>query len=455
MTKVGDFADLSKEFVLSKETSIFITSMGEGITQSNMVDYGMLQSSDGDTLWSMNELDSTFHSSGTAKNRQKIGLLKLKKGRYKLFYKTDDSHSVESFNAVPPKDSLYWGIEVYTISDNEFNEYSSILNKDKNNSYMIGNVVHSIFESSDKLIWVSTPLGLSIIDPKTLEIKNINMALKDHLSISSDNVEDICEDNFGNIWIATQDGLNKYNRIKNTIKVYREKDGLPSNGIKALQIDDDGNLWASTIKGISKIEISDSSQSPIFINYDVRDGLQGYTFIGSASLIDSEGKIYFAGPDGFNSFSPGITDKSLPNVVLNGISVSNKSFDEIDDLLGSKELNNIEKIDLSYNQNDISFEFASIHFARPDKNRLQYKLEGLEDEWHDGSRQIATYANLDPGEYVFIVRGSNGDGIWDDKTKRININISPAWYNNWTAYSLYALFFIGMLYSIRKFEMGR
>jgi serine phosphatase RsbU (regulator of sigma subunit) len=82
-------------------------------------------------------------------------------------------------------------------------------------------------------------------------------------------------------------------------------------------------------------------------------------------------------------------------------------------------------------------------------------MEGVDEVWHDGSKQIATYGNLDPGEYVFMIRGSNGDGIWNEHSKKIKINISPAWYNNWTAYSIYAALFLGLLYSIRKFEMRR
>jgi serine phosphatase RsbU (regulator of sigma subunit)/sugar lactone lactonase YvrE len=453
---VGDFADLTKEFVLSEDKHIFVSGIGEGNRRGGMYDYGMLKTLEGDTLWSMADLDSTFRASGHSKNRQKIGIFKLAKGRYQLHFKTDDSHSVESFNVLPPQDSTYWGIEVYTISDKEFIEFKEILRNDINSTYMNGNVVKEIFESSDKLIWVATTEGLSIIDPKTFSIKNITSDSEDEIFLSSNSVEDICEDDFGNIWIATENGLNKFNRKANIISVYSEIDGLPSSSLKALQMDADGNLWVSTIRGISKVELSDTTQTPIFINYDVRDGLQGYRFIGNASLIDSDNKLYFAGPDGFNAFYPGITDKSLSSIVLNDLSISNKSVDEVDyDLLSSKELNKIEELDLAYDQNDITFEFASIHFARPDKNRLQYKMEGVDRLWHDGSKQIAVYGNLNPGEYVFNIRGSNGDGIWNENIKKINIYISPAWYNNWTAYTVYAFLFLGFLYSIRKFEMGR
>lgn len=457
MIEVGDFADLSKEFVLSEDSHVLISGIGEGIRErGGMFDYGVLQTVEGDTLWSMRDYMTSFNASGSHKNRQKIGIMELNKGRYKLLYKSDDSHSVQSYNQEPPQDSLYWGIELYTISGKEFQIYKALLDDDNKATFMNGPNVMSVFESSDKLIWVSTMSGLSIIDPQTLSVENITSDSQSDISISSNFVEDICEDNFGNIWIATQDGLNQYDRKRNYITVFKEKEGLPTNGIRALQLDDEGNLWASSIKGISKVEISDSSKHPVFVNYDATDGLQGYTFIGNAAIKDNEGKMFFAGPDGFNVLKPGVTDKSLPNIVFNNISISNNSIDELDEgLLESKDLNSLEKINLSYNQNDITFEFASIHFARPNKNRLQYMMEGIDESWHDGSKQIATYANLDPGDYVFKVRGSNGDGFWTEKPKELKLTITPAWWNNTYAYFAYGLIFFGFLYGVRKYELDR
>ncbi len=456
MIDVGDFANLSKEFLLTKDSYLLISCIGEGLPQVGMADYGWLQSIRQDTLWTMKDLNKTFRASGAFKNRQKIGILNLKKGRYKLNYITDDSHSVQSFNATPPQDSIYWGIEIYTLSEDEFQKYHGILNDEVNSDFMKGNNVHAIYESKDKKIWVATYNGVSIIDPKTLSVKNISMDSKKGLSISNNSVEDICEDNSGNIWIATQDGLNKYDNKKNKIIVYREKDGLPTSNLKSIQLDNEGNLWISSIKGITKVETSDSSKTPIFINYDVRDGLQGYTFIGNASLKDTDGKMYFSGTDGFNAFIPGPTDKTLPNIVMNNISVSNKTVDELyGNLLDTKDLNSIKEIDLPYDQNDISFEFASVQFARPDKNRTKYMMVGVDQNWNLSNRRFASYTNLDPGDYVFKVEGSNGDGIWNENAKQIKIHISPPWFSNWTAYSIYAVVFFGFLYGIRKFEMGR
>lgn len=455
LIEVGDYADLSKEFVLTKDEKVIITSMGEGLPQWNMVDYGWLESFDGDTLWSSKEFYSTFHATGTYKNRISVGMFELKKGRYKIRYISDDSHSVQSYNAKPPIDSLNWGIAMYSINENQFTEYEKILSGDHSTSYLDGEDIRKLFVASDNTIWAATNIGLGKINPETHDIKNYRHDTNNKNSISNNSISDIREDPEGNLWIATIDGLNKLDPQSDVFTAFREKDGLPSNRIKAIEIDNGGDVWVSSINGISKIEISSGAENPVIINYDVNDGLQGYEFIVRASLKDNDGRLYFAGRDGFNRFLPGKSNTTLPFVALNNVMISNKPITEIDGNLAGTNINKIEELDLAYDKNDLSFEFASIHYSRPDKNRVMYKLEGVDEDWQQGTRRFATYTNLDPGDYKFLIKGSNGDGIWNEQAKIINIHISPPWYNNWIAYIVYAMLFGGLLFSVRRFELSR
>ncbi len=83
-------------------------------------------------------------------------------------------------------------------------------------------------------------------------------------------------------------------------------------------------------------------------------------------------------------------------------------------------------------------------------------MEGFHKDWiHAGTARTATFTNLDPGEYVFRVKGSNNDGVWNEAGALIKITIMPPWWQTWWAYSLYA-FFIGFaLYALRRYEMNR
>ena len=90
----------------------------------------------------------------------------------------------------------------------------------------------------------------------------------------------------------------------------------------------------------------------------------------------------------------------------------------------------VDSLTLSYWDNVFSFEFAALSYAKSQKNRYRYRLEGFEPDWNEvGSRQrLATYTNLDPGSYVFRVQGSNSDGVWNEEGVSLPILVTPPWW---------------------------
>jgi len=115
----------------------------------------------------------------------------------------------------------------------------------------------------------------------------------------------------------------------------------------------------------------------------------------------------------------------------------------------------LDELNLSYTQNNISFDFVSIHYSRPGKNKVIYKLEGFDNHWISTDRNFASYTNLAPGEYTFIVKGSNGDGIWNDEGKSIRIIINPPWWQTTFAYIGYILLFGFFVFGIDRFQRKR
>lgn len=449
--RVGDYADLAKEFVVRKDAKVVIYSMGEG--SDGMWDFGWLESEKGDTIWSATDYEDTFHGSGTFKNRVKMGLLELKAGRYKLRYISDDSHSSQSYNDLPPQDSTYWGVQIYSLNNEEFQKIADYLKESIDKTYLAGNLISVIFPDSKNNMWIGTNNGFSKFD-SSFHIENYTNISMDNKTLSNNSVNDIKEDLHGHIWIATDNGLNKFDPEQKTFSLIHEKDGLPSANLSAIEVDNQGNLWVSGIRGISKIELDENGDKTVIVNYDVKDGLQGFEFIRRSSFKNETGKLYFGGYDGFNAFYPANSNKTPPFLSFQNVKISNRSISQMEDF-GFPDLNNLSELSLAHDQNDLSFEFASIHFSRPDKNRLMYKMDDADEDWIVTDRRFASYTNLRPGDYVFSLRGSNGDGIWSEETKSINIHISAPWYNNGFAYTIYIILFFGLLYGIRKFEMER
>jgi diguanylate cyclase (GGDEF)-like protein len=190
----------------------------------------------------------------------------------------------------------------------------------------------------------------------------------------------------------------------------------------------------------------------VFKNYDESHGLQGREFNIGAYYESPGGEMFFGGINGFNAFHPGnIRDNPhAPPVVLTGFFKFNRRV-ELD-----KPLHQLEKIDLTYNDTFISFEFAALDFTASKRNRYAVKLEGFDENWIDlGEMHRATYTNLDGGNYTLRVRGSNNDGVWNETGASIGLTVSPPPWKSWWAYVLYALTSTGIIYFFVRAQRRR
>jgi len=81
------------------------------------------------------------------------------------------------------------------------------------------------------------------------------------------------------------------------------------------------------------------------------------------------------------------------------------------------------------------------------RNKYAYMLEGYQREWtyKNATKRIATYTNLSPGKYIFRVKGSNNDNIWNEQGTYIRILIHPPFWKTAIAYIFYAVVFLLML----------
>jgi len=245
--------------------------------------------------------------------------------------------------------------------------------------------------------------------------------------ISDNTVKTICPDPDSKdvLWIGTDDGLNKFD-IKNlTFKSYFENDGLPNDYIYGILSDNNGNLWISTNRGISKL----NRKQMAFRNFSVSDGLQSYEFNSGAYFKDKDGSLYFGGINGYNIFYPdSILDNYFtPQIVLTNIRKFDENFNPGCDPSEVKEIN------LKYNENTIGFEFAALEFTDPVKNMYSIKLEGFDQDWVNiKTKRQVRYTNLSPGRYIFKVKASNNDGIWNPKPLIVAVNIiPPVWKTSW------------------------
>lgn len=336
------------------------------------------------------------------------------------------------------------------------------------------NDVWVIYQDSRKRIWIGTNGGgLELVnETKPNTFIHWKSDKKSKPNLSSNNIYSIHESQKRNasesqtiLWIGTANGLNKfiinndiqphnYNELEVQVKYFTVNDGLPDNAIESILEDENGNLWIGTSSGISFFNVEEE----IFTNYSLADGLTGNTFNSSAAYKSSDGIMFFGSTTGLNYFEPKSIKQSTfsPPVVITDFHLFNQpdSLKAISPLRQS--IVHTKEIILSYNQNDFSFEFTAMDFNAPELNKYAYMLEGFDEDWiFSGTRRFVTYTNLDPSEYIFRVKATNSDGVWNEKDNNVSIIINPPIWATWWAYSIYGALFISVLISIRSIEVRR
>ncbi len=346
----------------------------------------------------------------------------------------DDTNSISSnnmFSIFEDNKGNLWigtmggGLNMFDYKNNRFIRYT------ESNSHIYTNYVPSIIETKSGDLWLSNENSFERFNIKTKEFENFTHSDDDSTSLSSNKSISIFEDSNGNLWMGTDAGLNLFNKATKGFKCYRIEDGLPDNAINSIVEDNHGNLWLSTDKGLSNfINAINLPAKPEFRNYGYEDGLQGNEFCPRSSCKGADGKLYFGGPNGFNVFDPDkiVENTYVPPIVITGFSIFNKP-EPLGERGIKQGLDSTEDIVLSYKQSVFSFDFAALNYISSYKNQFAYKMEGFDKDWnYVGTKYTATYTNLDPGKYIFRVKGSNNDGVWNEKGIALPIIITPPYW---------------------------
>jgi len=326
---------------------------------------------------------------------------------------------------------------------------------DTRNSGLIDDDLRTITKDYNGVIWIGTDVGLASFNPKTKVFKSYKHYENDKSSISKGFVYTIFLAKDSTLWIGTTGGLNKFDRKTDSFVHYYKEEGLPSDEIMCIIQDDDGILWISTGKGISRFD----PKLGIFKNYDNSDGLQDNEFNARSGFKTKSGKLIFGGNGGFNIVQPkNLIDNSyIPPVVITELRLFNKPVSiGVKDSPLEKNILETKNMKFSHDQSVISFSFVALNYISPEKNQYAYMMEGFDKDWnYIGSNHTATYTNLDPGNYVFRVKASNNDGIWNEKGTSIKIIIDPPFWETWWAYLIEIILCLLIAYMILNYFISR
>ncbi|HYD52429.1 MAG TPA: two-component regulator propeller domain-containing protein, partial [Gemmatimonadaceae bacterium] len=273
--------------------------------------------------------------------------------------------------------------------------------------------------------------GLLLFDPATKRMTRFGTDPGAALRISAYEVRALLESEPGVLWVGTAAGLDRLDLRRNSSRRLGEKDGLPSSMISGLARGEGGRLWVSTDQGIANLDPR-TGQS---YHYTAADGVLGRELNPRAYLRTREGLLLFGGENGFNVIEPRLLvhNARKPPVVLTDFQLFNRPVE-----IGGRgsplqaAISETRSLTLAHDQSVFSLEFAALDYTAPSKNRYAYMLEGFDRDWTQaGATNMVTYTGLPPGEYLFRVKGSNNDGVWNDVDTALRITITPPFWATW------------------------
>ena len=341
------------------------------------------------------------------------------------------------------------GIYEYDAAKNRFNKF-----------YWEGKLVppggvSCFYIDKQSNMWIASTIDGLI---KVNKQKNIYKVYKNEPgkanSILNNNVQAIIDDKLGNLWIGTKGGLSYLNTQTNVFENFKAADGLNSSQINTILEGDNGDIWFSTNKGISQLKISTKK----IRNFSVNNGFDYNEFMERSACKLKSGEMIFGGLNGFNLFNPKrlVIDKTIPNVYIIDFQLFNKSvlIEDKDSPL-QKVINETAVINLSHKQNTFSFDFIASNFSRTKENQYLYKLENFDKEWNNAATsKKASYTNIPPGDYIFTVKASNNDGVWNNKGVSIKIIITPPFWLTWWFKIFVFIAIVGSVYGYYRYRIN-
>lgn len=405
-----------------------------------------------DTVW-----DLMFDADGVLWIATEAGLASLRSGtnrieRHELAFPADERVGRRATAlAYDARRRLVWAAAAAGIYSYDPRTRASVryaLPREHDNRESIG----ALIVDDDGVIWTGTgSSGVRRFDPATRAFHDYPRRTRSGAPLSSEGFWDLHADGRGSFWIATGMGLSRFDRATKHYEHFLPRDGLPASMVYSVAEDRRGRLWLGTSRGLVRFD-RDARGASRFRTFDLSDGLAALEFNRHAAMRARSGELCFGGIGGLTCFDPERIedDRRPPRVVLTGIEISEGTKTRAVEPFGREE------VELRHDNDPFEFTFAALSFASPLKNRYDYRLDGFDRAWIEaGTRRLARYTNVPPGEYVFRVRASNADGVWNEEGASLRVRVLPPFWMTWWFRIAIAAAAAALLYAIYRYRVAR
>lgn len=265
------------------------------------------------------------------------------------------------------------------------------------------------------------------------EFKNYLNVPNDHTSLGNNHVIRAHLDKSGKVWFATEGGgICCYNADTDSFTNYDHRRNLYHHIIYGILDDDEGNLWLSSNYGIVRYNPTTFEQ----VVYTHEDGLQSNQFNYRSSMRGSDGMLYFGGVNGFNCFHP---DRFHRNEVKPTANISGIVLHKPSSAYEISRIKARDKVVIGPQTASFEISYECLSFVSPSKNKYAYKVNKLHEDWVLTDKPSVTFMDMPAGDYRFLVRVANNDGVWSDNECFVDLTIQAPFWRTTTAKILYSL----------------
>jgi ligand-binding sensor domain-containing protein len=313
------------------------------------------------------------------------------------------------------------------------------------------------YDKSGRLWYGTENNGIGLVEND--KVQKLFFSTRDGLPANS--IRCLTEDKSGYLWAGTAgSGIASIPLYQGDFKIksYSHTNDLTSSNIYLLIADNANNLFAGTETGLDHITFDKDRKIVELKHYSKGEGFTGIETCQNAAWSDADGTIWFGTINGLSKYNPAnlVRNENPPITTIGEVSLQNKPITETEYRFLVGDWNTINRLELPYGEDHITFNFQGINFSNPDAVRYQWKLEGADDDWSPpGKQKSTTYQNLAPGNYTFMVKACNEDGVWNPRPASFFFSIAAPLWQKWWFITLMAILAIASLYFFLKWRENR
>jgi ligand-binding sensor domain-containing protein len=304
-----------------------------------------------------------------------------------------------------------------------------------------GAYIHKIYTDRQGYIWAASVLyGLYKFNPLTNKQEDHfkREGPKDH-QLWNNSPDDILQYNDSLLLIACG-AINILNTKTNKLSLLNAENGLPSNTVYCLEKDAKGTLWMGLAHGLCRMNL----EKRMFSKYDRRDGIAYDNFNPAGVCKLRDGRLIYTTDRNFVLLDPSKVQDAAkpPDPVITDFKLANRS-------LSVDSIENLKKINLRYDNTSLLIEFNSLTYVQQNKIHYRYKLESLDKDWQETTDlNQAIYNYLPLGQYTFMVRAENSDGVPSNNLAVLQVEVTPPFWRTWWFLGIVALIIATVFYYI-------